>query len=363
LDQEDIPTPALLIDLPIAKHNIERMASYARKQGLELRPHTKTHKSLLMAELQLQSGARGLTVAKVGEAEAMSELAEDLLVAYPAVDPARTRRVAALAQQRTVRVAVDSDEACDAIASVASAVGSTVGILVDVDVGFHRTGVQDAQSALRLARKIEKTSRLRLDGLFCFPGHIRGSEEEQAGPLDEVSGRLGEVIDLWRSHGLDTGIVSGGSTPTAYHSHLVSVLTEIRPGTYVYNDRNCLAGGYCEIEDCAAQVVTTVVSNAVPGKVVVDAGTKSLTSDRNAYLLDGGYGFIAEYPEARVVRLSEEHGEMDVSGCQGRPAIGERVHIIPNHVCPVVNLHQYFWLGRANGSYEKVAVDSRGMVS
>jgi len=363
-DLSDMATPALLIDLPTVERNVRKMAEYAQSHKLDLRPHTKTHKSLLTARLQARAGAKGLTVAKVGEAEVMSEVSDDLLVAYPLVDRARVQRIASLAKQQSMRVAIDSTTACDVIAQATSRFGSTVGILVDVDVGFHRTGVQDAEGALRIAEHVERADSLRLDGIMCFPGHLNSPPDRQDRELSKIDRKLREVIDYWYEHGLDARVVSGGSTPTARQSHLISALTEIRPGTYVYNDWNSVAGGYCDIDDCAASVLCTVVSDAVPGKVVVDAGSKALTSDRNVHLGEaGGYGHVVGYPGARVVRLSEEHGEIDVEGCEDRPAVGERLRIIPNHICPAVNLQDHFWIDRGDGSYEQARVDARGLLS
>jgi D-serine deaminase-like pyridoxal phosphate-dependent protein len=359
----DIPTPALVVEGLIVRRNVERMASYAREHDLALRPHTKTHKSLLIAGLQLEAGAAGLTTAKVGEAEVLTEVSDDIFVAYPPVDPARAGRVAELAGRIAVRVAVDSETACDAVGEAVSRSGFTVGVLVDVDVGFRRTGVQNPEEALDLAQRVERADGLRLDGIMCFPGHVNWAPDEQGQELKRIDRKLRDVLDLWGDHGLEARVVSGGSTPTARQSHLVSSLTEIRPGTYVYYDWNSVAGGHCAPEDCAAGVVCTVVSDAVPGKVVVDAGTKALTSDRNAHLGQaGGYGHVVEYPYAKVVRVSEEHGEIDVSDCEERPAVGERLKIIPNHICPAVNLQDHVWIGE-EGTYERVRVDARGRLS
>ena len=138
-------------------------------------------------------------------------------------------------------------------------------------------------------------------------------------------------------------IVSGGSTPTAYQSHLIPQLTEIRPGTYIYNDMNTVRGGFCTLDDCAARIICTVVSNAVPNQIVLDAGTKTLTSDACIPARDSGHGFIVEYPQAKIVALSEEHGQVDVSRCDHQPDLGQRVTVIPNHICPCVNLQNDVW--------------------
>jgi D-serine deaminase-like pyridoxal phosphate-dependent protein len=274
-----LPTPSIVIDLPTVKRNIDRLAEYGRKHNIGIRPHTKTHKSIRMAKLQLEAGAVGLTAAKVSEATTMAEAGDDLLIAYPALDAWRTEHLAQLAKTRTIRVGVDSIVAVDAIAAAACAADATVGILVDVDVGLHRTGVQSPQEALALAQHVSGVKGVRLDGIMCYPGHIKAPIPEQPPELSPVSQILAGTLDLWRRAGLEAKIVSGGSSPTAYQSHLVGQLTEMRPGTYIYNDMSMVSCGQAELADCAARVVCTVVSTAVPGKFVLDAGSKTLTQD------------------------------------------------------------------------------------
>lgn len=359
---ESIPTPAVVIDEQISLRNVRKLADYAAKHNLTIRPHTKTHKSLRMARAQLAAGAAGLTVAKVGEAEVMIEAGSDILIAYPALDAARTGRIAQLAKGRTVRLAVDSALAAEALGAAARSADVTLGILVDVDTGFHRTGVQSPEAALTLAQLVDRTGGLRLDGLFTFPGHLRGPGGVDAAQLPLVQQRLADSIALLKQHGLATTVVSGGSTPSAYHSHLVPAYTEIRPGTYIYNDMNTVYADACSLDEVAAKVVCTVISDAVSDKVVLDAGTKTLTSDRNGPRPDSGHGYIVQYPDAKIVRLSEEHGEVDVSRCQRRPRLGERVEVIPNHICPCVNLHDAVWL-RSGGELHRMPVDARGRIS
>jgi D-serine deaminase-like pyridoxal phosphate-dependent protein len=310
----------------------------------------------------LAAGASGLTVAKVGEAEVMSDVCHDVLIAYPAVDPSRTNRLARLACEHKVRVGIDSAVAAQSLAAAAAEHGSRLGILVDLDLGFGRTGVQSADEVLKLARTIAKLPGLRFDGVMFFPGHISGSRDQQLPHIERAAARLAEVLDLCRRDGLPTPIVSGGSTPTAANSHLFQHLTEIRPGTYVYNGVNELYGGYAGAEDCAARIVCTVVSTAVPGKVVLDGGSKAFTSDRCGPRPDSGHGLVVEYPEAKVGRLSEEHAEVDVSACDRRPRIGERVSVIPNHICPCVNLVDTFWWWE-NEMLTEQRVDARGRLS
>ena len=357
-------TPALVIDLPTVERNVAALAAYAKSHRLNIRPHTKTHKSIRMARLQVAHGAAGLTAAKLGEAEAMSEASGDLLIAYPATDAPRLRRACALARRATVRLAIDSAWGVDRAAEAARAAAVTLGILVDLDVGMHRTGVQSPAASLELARHVDRSAGVRLDGLFFYPGHVWAAAGRQGDDLAADDAILAEALGLWTRSGLEAPIVSGGSTPTAYRSHRVPSQTEIRPGTYLYNDMNTHRAGFCAIDDCAARLVCTVVSDAVPGKVVIDAGTKTLTSDRNVTQPDSGHGHVVEYPDAVIVRLSEEHGEIDLSRCDPRrPRVGERVSIVPNHICPCVNLQDSAWLRHGDGTLEPMRIDARGRLS
>ena len=364
---DTIPTPALVLDAAKVRRNIARMADYTKAIGVANRPHTKTHKSIAIAGLQLAAGAVGLTVAKVGEAEvlalAFADRHPDILVAYPAVDPARTMRLAALARTATIRVAVDSPEAIAALSAAAREAGTTIGILVDLDVGSGRTGVPTADRLVALAEAVDRAPGLRLDGIFYYPGHVTVLPESQAAPLSLVAEKLEGAIRRFDWMGLCRGIVSGGSTPTAYQSHLIRSGTEIRPGTCVYNDLNIVRGGFGSIDDCAASVVCTVVSDAVKDQVILDGGSKTLTMDRCGPAPDSGHGLIVEYSEAFIGKLTEEHAQVDVSRCAARPRVGERVTVIPNHICPVVNLHDTAWWWEADGSLQVLPIDARGKLS
>lgn len=360
---EPTPTPAVIIDLPIVRRNIDRLAAYGREHKLRIRPHTKTHKSIRFARMQMQAGAVGLTTAKAGEALTMSQAADDLFVAYPALDPWRAPRLARLAREKMIRVGVDSAYALDVLSNAARAAGSTIGILVDIDVGLHRTGVQSPADALALAQHVSRKDHVRLDGIMCYPGQIKAPLSEQPAALEPVAHLLQETIELWRRSGLEAATVSGGSSPSAYQSHLVPQLSEIRPGTYIFNDMSMVSCGHASMEDCAARVVCTVISTAVPGKFVIDAGSKTLTQDRRSKDPDtAGFGHVVEYPQARITRLSEEHGEVNASQCAKRPKLGERVHVIPNHICPCVNLQTMVWLRDERGNLEPTEVDARGQV-
>jgi D-serine deaminase-like pyridoxal phosphate-dependent protein len=360
-DDARLATPCEMIDGAAAMRNIDRMASYCKSHGIALRPHTKTHKSRRIAQLQLDAGATGLTVAKPGEARIMASLGAPVLIAYPPITPASLAAIGELAERGDVLVAVDSAEAVRRLEAAATR-GRRVGVLVDADVGMHRTGVSDPEQCLALAKQTANCGKLRFDGLFCYPGHVWSLPTEQAAPLQAAGEFIQSCIDLLTSNGLSPAINSGGSTPTAFNSHLMPGINEIRPGTYVFNDMNTVRGGFCKLEDCAVRIIATVVSNAVAGQVVIDAGTKALAADRCIPAPTSGHGLIVEYPAATITALSEEHGQVDVSHCERLPQVGERVSVIPNHVCPTVNLTDAAWWIERDGSLEEITIDARGMV-
>lgn len=359
---EELPSPCIVIDAEIVRRNLKKMANYVRGAGLNLRPHTKTHKSTFFASMQMQYGATGLTVAKPAEAQVLAESANDLLMAYPAVTHYACTELATLAKNKTIHVAIDSTFAADQLSAAAISSGTHIGILVDIDVGHHRTGVQSAADALTLAQYILRKQNLRLNGIMCFPGHISGPRATREPRLHAVNEKLGEVLSVWKNAGVPATIVSGGSTPTAYESRLVTHLTEIRPGTYIFNDMNCVHGDCATLDECAARVHATVVSTAVPGQIVLDCGTKTLTSDRCGPAPDSGHGLIVEYPSAKITKLSEEHAQVDVTSSEKIPRIGERVTVIPNHICPCINLQQVVWWKEPGEKPRPLPVSARGMV-
>lgn len=359
----DLPTPCIILDAPTVRRNLTSMRDYAAANRLELRPHTKTHKSVMLGRMQMElGGASGLTVAKAGEAAVMAEATDDILMAYPAVDRHRCAALADLARNRTLRVGLDSAVAAESLSAAAASACSTIGVLVDLDVGPHRTGVQSPGAALELAQRITSLPGLRLDGIMFYPGHVRGSGSEIAASLKQVEAILSETLHLWSRNGLSAAIVSGGSTPSALQSHLIKGQTEIRPGTYIFNDMNCVHGGSATLEDCAARIVCTVVSSAVPGQIVIDAGSKTLTSDRCGPAPDSGHGHILEFPQAKITKLTEEHGQVDVTACEEVPRVGEQVTVIPNHICPCVNLQDRVYWHEPGAVPRPLPVDARGKV-
>lgn len=338
----DLDTPSLVIDLDRMEANLDRVAAYAREHGLRLRPHTKTHKSPVVAKLQLERGAAGLTVAKVGEAEVLADAgAPTLLVAYPVWGDAKWARLIEVAKAVPVSVALDSEEAAAGLSRHAARAGMTLGVLAELDVGFQRCGLPPGDRFRALARAVAKLPGLRFEGLMFYPGHINPAESGGEAQLERLAADVDSALAGLGEDGLRAEVVSGGSTPTLHHSHRAPGVTEIRPGTYVFNDRTQVGMGACGWEDCAATILTTVVSRPRPDSAVIDGGSKSFSSDPVRPEGAGGFGSVIGMPGAEFVRMSEEHGVLDLSRHQGPPpAIGERLRIVPNHVCVAVNLHE-----------------------
>jgi len=358
-DPDQLATPAPLVDLDVMAANLARVAHYTRQHGLALRPHIKTHKAPGLALEQLRLGAAGVTVATAREAEVMAPVAADILVAYPPVDPVRVARLTALSDSMRLTVALDSEEALRRLEAAAAAAGRAVGVLVELDLGMHRTGVQTPAEALALARLAVSLEHLDYRGVMFYPGHIRQAVPQQVPALEQLGVALAGHLEVLGHAGLEPEIVSGGSTPTLFQSHLVPLQTEIRPGTYIYNDRTTAAVGACAWADCAYTILATVVSTAVPGQAVVDAGSKALNrEDIRGEVEAPGFGALLDRPEVYVRAMSEEHGLLDLGATDWRPRIGERVRIVPNHVCISVNLQRRIYgvrAGRIERSWEVAA--------
>ncbi|MBN1204440.1 MAG: D-TA family PLP-dependent enzyme [Myxococcaceae bacterium] len=356
---ESLETPAALVDMTRVEANLRRVEAYARQHGLKWRPHTKTHKVPELAALQLRAGASGITVATPHEAQVMASVAEDVFLAYPPVGAARLERLMRLPAHVRLSVGLDSREALEGLSAAARRAGRTVGVLVELDLGMHRVGVQGPSEAVDLARQLEATDGVEYRGITFYPGHVRSPVGSQDTVLKELSARLEEFIDVLSGAGLRSPVVSGGSTPTLWRSHEVVGLTEIRPGINIFNDRNTASLGACAWEECAYSVLATVVSTAVSGQAVIDAGSKALAKEEGL-APGGGYGVLLERPEVVVRGLSEEHGLLELAGTSWRPRVGERVRVVPNHVCASVNLHERLWAVRGGAVEGAWAVTGRG---
>ena len=357
----EIDTPALVVDLDVLDANLHRVAEYTREHGLRLRPHTKTHKSTRIGRRQLEEGAAGLTVAKVSEAEVMlgAEPA-DLLVAFPIIGHTKLERLMEVAKRTRVTVALDSMQAARQLSDAARAAQLEIGVLAEVDVGLGRVGVSPGEPLLSLAHGISKLPHLSFEGITFYPGQVKDLDEAGLRAFAQVGELLHAILCDFKTAGIRLKVVSGGSTPTLYHSHELGGLTEIRPGTYVYNDVNTVRSGACAPEDCAATVLATVVSTARPGQMIVDGGSKTFSSDRLASSSEVTFGHVVEAPGARFHKMNEEHGYIDITHAEREFAIGDRVHIVPNHICVAVNLHEQMYGLRGDQVEAVWKVEGRG---
>ena len=358
---EALSTPAVLVDLDVLERNIAGMARRAHDAGVMLRPHAKTHKCPEIGRLQRAAGAWGLSVAKVGEAEVFADAGfDDLFVAYPIVGEDKGRRLLALGDRGRLAVGVDSVEGAKTLAGPFHAAGRSLDVLLKVDVGYGRVGVLP-ERAVEVARLIADLPGLRLRGVFTHAGHAYLAETKAA--VDLMASREGEGLAETaaglRAAGLPVEEVSVGSTPTAAHAMRIAGVTECRPGNYVFHDASQVALGTCGVEDCALTIVTTVVSVPAPDRAVVDAGSKTLSSDP-LRPRPGGHGRVLGRA-SRIEKLSEEHGVVAVAEGESF-LVGERVRILPNHACVVANLHDRL-IGVSGGRVEAVFdVAARGRV-
>lgn len=325
-------TPYLAVDGARLDANVRRVQAAADRAGVRLRPHVKTHKVPAIARRQLDAGAVGITVATVGEAEAFVDGGcTDVLVAYPLfLDEDRVRRVLALADRARVVVGVDSVDGARRAAPLAG----VVGVAVEVDSGHHRSGVDPAQAgAVALAAA---DLGVAVEGVFTFPGHAYAPGAATAVAAQEAAA-LAEAAAVVVAAGIPCPVRSGGSTPTltaALERVPSPAADELRPGVYVFGDAQQWELGHHAPEDVALVAVATVVSHA-GGRAVLDAGSKTLGADRAAYA--SGFGRLLDHPGARIVQLSEHHAVVDLLGA-ALPPVGERVRVVPNHVCAAVNL-------------------------
>jgi D-serine deaminase-like pyridoxal phosphate-dependent protein len=337
-----IQTPAPLVEVSRVKRNLDRMADYARLHKLQLRPHVKTHKTTVIGAAQMRRGAVGLTCATPREMEIMSSVASDLLLAHPPLG-LKVDRLLMLPRSVSIVTALDSVEAIDWVANAASGASRTVRVYIELDVGMHRVGVDEAERVVDLAVRVAGESSLEYAGICFYPGHIREAVGDQGEKITALNDKLSEVITALERAGLKPPVVSGGSTPTAWHTHEMPLVTEFRPGTYVFNDRTTAAVGACKWDDCAFTVLATVVSTAVPGQAVVDAGSKALGREPMRGVAGEGFGALVGHEDVLVSAMSEEHGILDLSKTAWRPRVGDTVRIVPNHVCIVVHLNDVLY--------------------
>ncbi len=342
----ELETPSVLIDLDRMERNIERVQALCNDAGVKLRPHIKTHKIPAIARMQLDAGAVGIACQKVSEAEVFAQAGfNDILIPNNILGTRKTARFADLALYNRMTTASDNLPVIWGLSQAAAKLDIRLRVLVDIATEIERTGASVSR-AVELAKAIEQDENLHFAGLMVYPSNptIRPA-------LQEVLARLHEA-------GIGVDTVSGGGTGAVLHAREIPELTEVRVGTYVFNDWQTAARGYCRFEDCAMTVRATVISRPADGRAILDSGSKTLSSD----VYEGGYGYIVEYPQARIYKLNEEHGYVDVSACDPKPEIGELVSVIPVHACVVTNLHNQLYGVRGAEIEQTWNVAARGLV-
>ena len=346
----DLETPAVLIDMAVVDANIARTQAQFDALGIGFRPHIKTHKLPLLARLQLQQGGIGIAAQKISEAEVFAADCDDILLCFNLLSPAKIARARALAQKVRLTVVADNAQVVIALSQGMHGSATRLDVLVECDTGMARCGVQSPQAARDLAVLIDAAPGLHFAGLMTYP---------PTGGTARVQTFMAAARTLCRTAVGHCATVSSGGTPSLADAALAPIVTEYRAGTYIYNDRSLVARGACTLDECALTVLATVISRPTDARAILDAGSKSLTSDLLGLT---GYGTILGYPDASITALSEEHGHVDLSLCDRKPAIGDKLRIVPNHACPVSNLVDHVVLHRSGTVLRSVAVAARGCV-
>lgn len=353
-----LDTPCLVVDLDRAAANARRVGEGAAERGVALRPHVKTHKSVGLARLQLDTGAVGITVGTLGEAEVMAAGGiGDIFIGYPVwADGPKAERLRELHSRTPLVVGVDTEAGADRLAAAVAGARTVLRVLVEIDSGARRTGVSSPDAALRVARHAREAG-LEVIGVFTHGGHSYRAPGAAVGAAADEVASLGAAADALRSDGFTVERISAGSTPTGVLAAAGQV-NEIRPGTYLLGDRQQVALGGIPPDGIALVVAATVISTSVAGQVVLDAGAKALTKDRAPFL--EGFGSIPAFPDAVIERLFDYHAAVTVPPGAVAPRLGEVVAIVPNHVCPVVEQFDDFVVVRGGEVIDRWPVDARG---
>ena len=331
-----LDTPVLTCDLDILEQNIHRMTDMLHSFGLRSRIHIKTHKIPEIALMQLATADEGITCQKLGEAEVMAQAGiKDILIPYNIIGREKLERLVRLCKRANITVAIDSEFTARGISEAMETAGCSVGVIVELDTG-GRCGLQSPEAAVTLGELIDRLPGLRLKGLMAMP------------TPPNTSGFIGTTVRAFKEAGLSTEIVSGGGSVPAFTANHVEGLTEHRAGTYVYGDCSLLHAGLYTVEQCAMRVLVTVVSRPTPDRAIIDGGSKTFTNDGRQ-----PFHYILEYPQAKIMAQSEEHGHVDVSECPIKPKLSERLTVIPNHACGTTNLHDEM-VGLRKGEVEVI---------
>jgi D-serine deaminase-like pyridoxal phosphate-dependent protein len=368
-------TPCVLVDTARVGRNLERLQSSVNNRGLRLRPHAKTHKSIELARRQIAGGAIGICCAKLGEAEIFAAAGiEDIRLPYP-LNPVNAERVVELLDQTRLSFIVDHMAVAQGWSEAMQRASRTVDVLVKVDVGFHRCGIDpERPDAVEFIAKVAALPGLRFRGLLAHAGHGYGATSEaQVRDIAEAEARTMRVLaDAVRAKGIEVAEISVGATPTVRHSLNQDGLTELRPGNYIYFDRTQVSLGAATWDDCALTVLARVVTKPAPDRIIVDSGSKTLTNDlARGFAPAPGYGAVlrditgvqAQDESLVVERLSEEHANVRVTTGTHALEPGDLVRIVPNHSCVVSNLVDSAWLVDGDEVIERLEISARGRIT
>lgn len=359
-------TPAVLIDRKKALHNIQEMQAAATVTGLRLRPHTKTHKSPLVGQWQIDHGAVGICCAKLGEAEVFADAGfKDIRLPYP-INPANADRVIALLDRTRLSFIVDHHVVAKQWSECMTRAGKSVDVLVKIDVGFHRCGIDpDTRDVLPMIKDVAALPGLRLKGLLSHAGQTyhAHSEDELRIMAQAEAQTMGDIAERCKKNGVPIEEVSAGATPPARFSIRCKEFTEYRPGNYVYFDRTQVALGAAAFDDCALTVLATVVSKPAKDRIIFDSGSKTLTNDgARGFTPAPGFGVVVGHDNLLIERLSEEHATVKVTDGSTSLEPGDRVRIIPNHSCVVSNLVDQAWIVDGD-AVEPLPILARGKIT
>lgn len=360
----DIDTPAMIIDYNIMMENIKAMQDKANKARVNLRPHTKTHRTPALAKLQLEAGARGITVAKLGEAEVMAHSCiDDIFIANNIVGEQKLERLKLLRRRALVSVAVDCNYHVDELEKTFHGENSPIDVLIELEVGENRAGVVGYEDLINLAKHIDRCLNVRLKGIFAHEGQTYNClSVEQC--IDESIKCQEYVIkgaEAIRRAGIDIDVVSIGATPSMLTSDILYGITEVRPGTYIFMDV-CQGSVINDYSKCAASVLSTVTSKPTEERVIIDAGVKALTCYTNpeGICKAKGYGKVIGFEDRIIDNLYDEHGIINSKVATEKLQIGDKIRIIPNHICPTCNLYSNLYIVKEGEVIDNLPVLCQG---
>ncbi|HBP37561.1 MAG TPA: amino acid processing protein [Clostridiales bacterium] len=358
---DDLPTPAVVAELDPIEANIRTMVAANARYGLKVRPHIKPHKSVFLTRLELELGCQGITCAKLGEAEVMAAAGfTDILIAFPLIGEDKMTRLARLTDQAQILTIVNSVAGARQLAQTGQSTGRPIRTLIELDGGIRRGGIQPLAPAVAFARAIHDLQGLQIVGLMYYGGTIYNEDSlegfERVARLEQQA--VTATARLLSDEGLDMGILSGGNSFAAKMPHCLAGLTEVRPGNFIFNDCNQLFAGMATEAQCSLRVVATVVCLVDSCHAIIDAGSKTLTTDLCAK--HPGYGAVVGRPDICLTKLNEEHGFIESRQPLGLE-IGDKIAIIPNHACVVPNLADEIYGIRNNQVERLIRIEARGM--